>query len=246
MVSMQAPEAHTTWIQARRRAVTAPQGALSLVLTHWEPPGAPAAADAIARAGQPLDATITRLERTDIHSGAHQQGYRVWDPGSPALRAFDEIEYYDFDPAWVIPGRFEWMGDARVVPFEHAKDDGALRSLPASGDLVFTFDGTEYRMSAFDTDNGRVAKLQLVFGDPTNGVETYGAGRFLFLDHPAAASGMTVGDSIPITIDFNRAIVPPCGFSNHMNCPLPPPQNRLPFAVRAGEKIVRFRNGFSL
>ena len=67
-----------------------------------------------------------------------------------------------------------------------------------------------------------------------------------FLDHPGAASPLTAGDSIPITIDFNRAIVPPCGFSNQMNCPLPPAQNRLPFALRAGEKRVRYAEGFSL
>ncbi|WP_344064434.1 DUF1684 domain-containing protein [Microbacterium pumilum] len=246
MVSTQAPEAHTNWIDARRRAVTSPRGALSLVLTHWEPPGAPAVTDAVARAGQSIDATVTRLQRTDIHSGVTQEGFRVWDPESPAQRAFEAIEYYEYDPAWVIRGRFELVDEERVVPFEHLKDDGATRSLPVSGDLVFEHDGTEYRLSAFDTDNGRIAQLQLVFGDSTNGAESYAAGRFLFLDHPAPGVGMTAGDSIPITIDFNRAIVPPCGFSNHMNCPLPPPQNRLPFAVRAGEKQVRFADGFSL
>jgi uncharacterized protein (DUF1684 family) len=47
-------------------------------------------------------------------------------------------------------------------------------------------------------------------------------------------------------LDFNRAVVPPCGFSNQMNCPLPPLQNRLPLPIRAGEKRVRFAEGFSL
>jgi uncharacterized protein (DUF1684 family) len=38
-----------------------------------------------------------------------------------------------------------------------------------------------------------------------------------------------------ITLDFNRAFTPPCGFSAHAICPLPPRQNILPFAVTAGE-----------
>ena len=61
-----------------------------------------------------------------------------------------------------------------------------------------------------------------------------------------ASGDLAPGDSIPVTVDFNRATVPPCGFSSQMNCPLPPLQNRLPFPVRAGEKVVRYADGFSL
>lgn len=237
---------HEEWIAARRAKVTAPDGALSLVLTHWSLPGAPAVDDDAARAGQPADALLTRLRRTDIDTGGLQEGYRIWRRDSPAQQAFEEIEYYDYDPAWILEGRFELVDEERVVPFEHMKDGGATRGLPVSGDLVFAVDGTEYRLNAFDTDYGGTAKLQLVFGDRTNGVESYGAGRFLFLDHPASDRTLAPGDSIPITIDFNRATVPPCGFSNQMNCPLPPLQNRLPFPLRAGEKRVRYADGFAL
>ena len=238
--------AHDEWIASRAAAVTAPQGALALVLTHWSPAGAPAVDDADARAGQPAHAILTRLQRADIDSGETQEGYRIWRQDSPATEAFEGIEYYDYDPAWVIDGRFELVDEERVVPFEHIKDDGASRGLPVSGDLVFTHEGTEYRLAAFDTNYGGTAKLQLVFGDRTNGVESYGAGRFLFLERPAPQGELAPGDSIPVRIDFNRAIVPPCGFSNQMNCPLPPLQNRLPFALRAGEKRVRYADGFTL
>lgn len=234
------------WKASRRRAVTAPEGALSLVLTHWSPAGRPPIDEDEARAGHPSHARFTRLQRADLDSGLTQEGYRIWRQDSPAQRAFEGIEYYDYDPAWVIPGRFQLVDEERVVPFEHMKDAGATRALPVSGDLVFEVDGTEYRLNAFDTVYGGTAKLQLVFGDRTNGAESYGAGRFLFLDHPASERELAPGDSIPITIDFNRAIVPPCGFSNQMNCPLPPLQNRLPFALRAGERRVRFADGFTL
>lgn len=246
MVTTIDSSAHAEWIASRRDAVTAPHGALALVETHWSAAGEPAVPDEIARDGQPEHALLTRLRRADIDTGETQEGYRIWRQDSPASQAFEEIEYYDYDPAWVIPGRFELVDEQRVVPFEHIKDDGATRGLPVSGDLVFEIDGTEYRMAAFDTVYGGTAKLQLVFGDRTNGVESYGAGRFLFLERPAPAGELAPGDSIPIDIDFNRAIVPPCGFSNQMNCPLPPLQNRLPFPVRAGEKRVRFAAGFSL
>ncbi len=239
-----APAAHTQWIAARRSAVTAPQGALALVLTHWSPAGAPPVDESVAREGQPADAQFTRLHRADIDSGEPQEGYRIWRQDSPANQAFEGIEYYDYDPAWVLRGRFELVDEQRVVPFEHIRDDGATRALPVSGDLVFEVDGREFRLAAFDTTYGGTAKLQLVFGDTTNGAESYGAGRFLFLDRPASGNPLAPGDAVELEIDFNRAIVPPCGFSSQMNCPLPPLQNRLPFPVRAGEKRVRYAGDF--
>lgn len=233
------------WNARRRETVTGPTGALSLVLTNWGTAGAPPVDDETARAGQPDDAILTRLTRADIDSGLTQHAYRIWRTDSPAQAAFEDIEHYDYNPELIFEGRFEFVDEQRVVPFEHIKDAGASRALPVSGDLVFTHDGTEYRLAAFDTAYGDNAKLQLVFGDRTNGVESYGAGRFLFLDHPAAGKDVPEG-GIPIVIDFNRATVPPCGFSNQMNCPLPPLQNRLPFPVRAGERVVRYAEGFEL
>lgn len=237
---------YAQWAQKRRETVTAPQGALALVLTHWSPAGEAPVDETVAREGHPASAQFTRLQRTDIETGLPQEGYRIWRQDSPANQAFEDIERYGYDPAWVLEGRFELVDEDRVVPFEHIKDAGATRTLPVSGDLVFAVDGTEYRLAAFDTVYGGSAKLQLVFGDRTNGAESYGAGRFLFLDHPAGAADLRPGDSIPITVDFNLATVPPCGFSNQMNCPLPPLQNRLPFPLRAGERRVRFADGFSL
>lgn len=49
-----------------------------------------------------------------------------------------------------------------------------------------------------------------------------------------------------VTLDFNRAFVPPCGFSAQYNCPLPPAQNRFAEPVIAGEKQVRFTGGFDI
>ena len=108
---------------------------------------------------------------------------------------------------------------------------------------MFTRDGVEYTMSAFD-DGGT---LLLVFGDATNGRDdesgTYGAGRFLFVQRTDDGGFGTAGE---VVLDFNRAFVPPCGFSVQYNCPMPPPQNRFTGDVLAGERIVRLREGFDL
>ena len=66
-----------------------------------------------------------------------------------------------------------------------------------------------------------------IFRDGTSGKETYGAGRYLYTE--AARDGRVV-------LDFNKAYSPPCAFTPYATCPLPPPQNRLPIRVEAGEK----------
>ena len=79
------------------------------------------------------------------------------------------------------------------------------------------------------TEGDRNGRLFVVFADATTGNETYGGGRMLYVDRPADGSDECV-------IDFNQAYNPPCIFTPFCTCPLPPKENRLPFAVLAGEK----------
>jgi uncharacterized protein (DUF1684 family) len=84
---------------------------------------------------------------------------------------------------------------------------------------------------------GYAGGLFLPFRDATNGVETYGAGRYL-LD--AAKSADLGGDRQggTLILDFNFAYQPSCAFDPKWACPLAPPPNRLDLAVRAGERLA--------
>ena len=237
---------HDAWRDERRAAVTAPLGNLALVETRWLPEETPATVDEVAAgiaAEQPSGVTVTTLRRTHLDTGQDEVGIRRWDANAPAIRAFDGIEVFPYDPAWVQTARFTPVDGSRTVPFEHIRDNGGSRELVVPGDIVFTRDGVEYTMSAFD-DGGT---LLLVFGDATNGRDdesgTYGAGRFLFVQRTDDGGFGTAGE---VVLDFNRAFVPPCGFSVQYNCPMPPPQNRFTGDVLAGERIVRLREGFDL
>ena len=73
----------------------------------------------------------------------------------------------------------------------------------------------------------------LPFRDATSGSETYGAGRYL-LD---TVKGADLGDDGGrLVLDFNFAYNPSCAYDPRWACPLAPPENRLPVAVRAGER----------
>jgi hypothetical protein len=69
--------------------------------------------------------------------------------------------------------------------------------------------------------------LEVYFTDATSGRETY---RMRYLGIAAASDGSYV-------LDFNRAYNPACAYSPHYNCPIPPAENRLSVAIRAGERM---------
>jgi len=221
------------WRAERQAAVVAPQGNLALVETRWLPAGEEPSPEQ-AGAGLPASVVVTSVQRTGLHSGEPEHALRFWDAEAPAIRHFAGIDAYPFDPDWVIEAAFTPVAGERRVPFEHIRDQGSTRDLAVPGDITFTLDGVDYALHAFDDDG----TLLLVFGDPTNGVDTYGAGRFLFVAREP--------DSDTVVLDFNRAFVPPCGFSAQYNCPLPPRQNRFHLPVEAGEMQAVFRDGYSV
>lgn len=224
-------EDHTHWQAERRAAVTSATGNLALIETRWT--GERPDLDAVQRDASPT-VTVTPIERTNIETGQAEHGLRAWDAEAPAIRAFDRIDTYDYDPAWVLEGHFTPVSSDRRVSFEHIRDNGGTRDLVVPGDIRLELEGQEYTLAAFD-DGGT---LLLVFGDETNGSETYGSGRFLFVQ--------LRDDEGSVVLDFNRAFVPPCGFSAQYNCPLPPASNRFPLPIRAGEKNVVFHDGFDI
>ena len=84
---------------------------------------------------------------------------------------------------------------------------------------------------------GYAGGLFVAFRDSTNGVETYGAGRYLV---DAAKSADVGGDPVAGTLilDFNFAYQPSCAFDPKWACPLAPPENRLDLPIRAGERLA--------
>ncbi|CAN5151491.1 DUF1684 domain-containing protein [soil metagenome] len=152
---------------------------------------------------------------------------RTWDLTSPARAAFDGVDHWPVDPAWRLRARFV-PTPGRVLRVPDVL--GTTDEQASPGDVTFAVDGERHRLQALS--GGDSGELWLVFGDLTNGVETYGGGRFVYAGPPE-----TQGDLI---VDFSRAYNPPCVFSPYATCPLPWPANRLPIRVEAGGQAVSF------
>jgi uncharacterized protein len=161
--------------------------------------------------------SIVAIERGD------RIGLRVRDPASAERRHFKGLQWFPYDPAWRLEGRF--------VPFAFERRlrvpdvTGSTQEFICPGSIVFKAKGSEHRLDVFQEPGEE--EFFILFHDRTAGTSTYEAGRFLYVPKP--------GLDGRVVIDFNRAFTPPCGFTHFATCPLPPKQNWLSLAVRAGE-----------
>ncbi len=158
------------------------------------------------------------IKRTDKY------GIRLKDTEHPNLKSFKGIEQFPIDAKWRVKARLEPYDSTKTIRIPNVL--GQVSDSPCPGALVFEIDGKTYRLDPIADKNDD--EYWLIFADETNEEETYGAGRFLYVDK-VDSTGTTY-------IDFNKAYNPPCVFSPYATCPLPPLQNRLPIRVTAGEK----------
>jgi len=150
---------------------------------------------------------------------------RTWDLDAASRRDFAGIDHWPLDPAWRLEARFEpTPGRTLAVPDVL----GVSEAEETPGEVVFEAAGDTHRLQALT--GGEAGELWLVFGDATNGHETYPGGRFLYTAPPDADG--------TVIVDFNRAYNPPCVFSPYATCPLPWPANVLAVRVEAGERNV--------
>ena len=154
-----------------------------------------------------------------------RKALRVKDSEASTRVQFAGLDYFPVDPQWRIQARWEPFERSRLVPVTTTL--GQTGPEPIPGRAVFEHAGRTYEL--LPIDEGRDVPLFFVISDGTSGKETYGACRFLYVDWPKE-------DERTIVLDFNRAENPPCAFTTFSTCPLPLKENRLPFAIRAGEK----------
>lgn len=155
-----------------------------------------------------------------------QFAVRVKDAESPVRTEFEGIDNYPTDVRWRSPARFVVHDPPDTLQVPNIL--GTVRAVPSPGSVEFEIDGEPYRLAMWK-DSDDLVNFFTAFGDETNGVESYGGGRFIWVDAPDE-NGWTV-------VDFNRSYNPPCVFTEFATCPLPPRQNRLPVAIEAGEKV---------
>ena len=151
--------------------------------------------------------------------------------GSPLTdeqrHAFGGLDYYEANPALTLLIEPEIQKEQETVTMELSAGDATDYIRWAK--IHFQVAGEAAELTVFrDPDSG---DLFLPFSDATaRQGETYGGGRYLELEEMADGR---------LSVDFNYAYNPYCAYNDQWACPLPPPENRLPVRIEAGEKAFR-------
>lgn len=247
------------WKRKRLAALKAPEGWLNIIGRFWLEPGSTTVGtaddnDLVISAGPAHVGTITQdeaggvvfspaaggaplvlkldkkhpprftvenllLEVTTLNG---QNALRIRDTASTAPAALTGIDYFDADPKWRVEAEWVSLDTPRGMTVDTSKS--IPTDVEATHKAVFTLDGQRIELYA---THGTASSPQFVIRDLTARDSTYPASRFVY--------GEDVTETT-ITLDFNKAINPPCAFTEHAVCPLPPAENVLPFRIEAGEK----------
>lgn len=139
------------------------------------------------------------------------------------------LNYYPPDPSYSVPAQLDPAPGDLVI--QVPTSTGQIRREQKYGTLKFFLKGHQLQLTAFVEEGSTNAdRLFVPFMDLTSGKEAYGGGRYLDLDR--TPTGIYI-------LDFNRAYNPYCVYSSNYDCPYPPPENRLPIAIEAGEKLPK-------
>jgi uncharacterized protein (DUF1684 family) len=148
---------------------------------------------------------------------------RLRDLEGEYLKAFHGIEHFLAGAKWKVNAKFIPTVGKKVTIIDIT---GRSYQEDSPGLLEFVIDGKTYRLEAGPGETKE--DFFVVFGDATNKITTYGAGRFM------DTKGFNPDGTV--TLDFNKAYNPPCAFTPFATCPLPTKENKLPIAILAGEK----------
>ena len=146
-------------------------------------------------------------------------------PLTPDQRAvFNGLSYYPESTVLRIEGQLDMDVDRDEQIFMQTTT-GGTQVYRRAGKVQFQIDERSAEITLYESADQE--DLFVPFRDATSGKETYGAGRYLEVERPNEGR---------VVVDFNDAYNPYCAYNPEWSCPIPPGENWLSVAVRAGEK----------
>lgn len=170
-------------------------------------------------------------------------GWRLWrrerdrlfreHPQSPlpedSRATSSPVGYFDYDPAARVMAELTEVATERFEITTSGTTAMVFDRIATAG-FVYAGEALSLEIYWLDVYGGG---MFVPFRDATSGSETYGAGRYLIDSIKGADLGAVEGR---LVLDLNFAYNPSCSYDPRWVCPLAPPANNLPVAVRAGER----------
>ena len=143
---------------------------------------------------------------------------------------FEGLDFFKFDSVYVVKASFKRTPEEK--PFEMKTTTDRLPVYMKYGELAFELKGKLFSLDIYQNQSlvekeGYEDYLFLPFLDETNGLESYGGGRYVDARIP---------DGDAMIIDFNKAYNPYCAYNDKYSCPLVPRKNYLKIRIEAGVK----------
>jgi uncharacterized protein (DUF1684 family) len=142
------------------------------------------------------------------------------------------VTFYKFNPKMMATAKVEILKDEPV--FKMTTSSGKTKDAQKYALLRFTLNGKPFKLFVYQLlvlkNKAETADdLFVPFTDFTCSNGSYGGGRYLDFKLKDIVDGT-------LNIDFNKAYNPYCAFTTGYNCPIPPRENDIPIAIKAGEK----------
>lgn len=139
--------------------------------------------------------------------------------------AVNAMSYFPISAEFVFRAALERFEAPKRIWF--AMSRGEAEAYFPFAQASFSYKEKTYGLTLFIPDGSTDSRrLFLPFADLSNAHESYAGGRYLEVS-PEDDSAI---------LDFNFAYNPYCAYAEQFRCPLVPKENRLDFAVYAGEK----------
>jgi hypothetical protein len=141
------------------------------------------------------------------------------------------LRFYPLAPAYRVAARFQKYANSPWFPM--ATSGGRPQMQRKYGRLTFVIHDTVLHLMVYQSQEllqkpGTRDYLFIPFTDATSGIGSYGGGRYIDCMINDIRNGILV-------LDFNKAYNPYCAYTTGYNCPIPPRENDLSVAIRAGE-----------
>lgn len=172
-----------------------------------------------------LGETEFQKELNAAYKDASKSPLKAKDP-----KNFEGLNFFKFDTEYIVKASFKKLNNEK--PFKMKTTTERLPIYLKYGELTFELKGKAYKLNIYQNQElivkeGYEDYLFLPFLDETNGLESYGGGRYIDVRIPK-------GDTIEI--DFNKAYNPYCAYNEKYSCPIVPRENYLKTRVEAGVK----------
>lgn len=145
-------------------------------------------------------------------------------------KEFEGLEFFKYDSTFVVEAFFTRTENER--PFKMKTTTDRLPEYVKYGFLQFSLNNDMFQLNIYQNQDKLIEEpnydyLFLPFTDETNGLESYGGGRYIDLSIP---------NGNKLIIDFNSAYNPYCAYNDKYSCPIVPRENYLKTRIEAGVK----------